>query len=106
MTDHLKGTLDLNTVEFGPLQPSRLDRKGNFWFWIPVNGWRNPKGWWPISPPLTGNQLERLRLIFSRKPDEITGSVELGKPNVSGLLNLAVGEAELAVAIQMWTKAF
>ena len=53
MTDHLKGTLDLNTkLNLDSWQPSRLIRKGNFWFWIPVNGWRNPKGWWPISPPL------------------------------------------------------
>ena len=53
-----------------------------------------------FAAAFTGNQLERLGLIFSRKPDEITGSVELGELNVSGPMNLAVGEAELAIAVQ------
>ena len=103
MTDHLKGTLDLNTkLNLDEhWQPSRLDPKGKLLVLDTSERLEESKGLVAdFAAAFTGNQLERLGLIFSRKPDEITGSVELGKLNVSGPLNLAVGEAELAVAIQ------
>ena len=72
MTDHLKGTLDLNTkLNLDEhWQPSRLDPKGKLLVLDTSERLEESKGLVAdFAAAFTGNQLERLRLIFSRKPD-------------------------------------